>query len=236
MDLKREDILEGRVEEVAMEAERLGLFQRMTPEERQQSKREILSILPKGQDVWLFGYGSLMWNPIIHYVERRAGHVFGFHRSYCLRTAMGRGTPEQPGLTLGLERGGSCRGLLFRVSGDIAEDELDFVWNREMISRAYTPRLINAYTDDRTVRAIAFVMNTQHDGYAGRLTIEETADMIAKAHGRLGRCSEYLENTVMHLDELGIGDGPMHRLLERVRARMAELGIDTDTQTDTLGF
>ena len=161
MDLKREDILQGHIEEFAMEAERLGLFQRMTPLERQQSKQEILSILPKGQDVWLFGYGSLMWNPIIHYVERRPGHIFGFHRSYCLRTSVGRGTPEQPGLTLGLERGGSCRGLLFRISGKIAEDELDFVWNREMISRAYMPRLMNAYTKDGTVRAITFVINTR---------------------------------------------------------------------------
>lgn len=232
MDLKREDILQGRVEEFAMEAERLGLFQRMAPEDRQRSKREILSILPKGRDVWLFGYGSLMWNPIIQYVERRPGHIFGFHRSYCLRTAMGRGTPEQPGLTLGLERGGSCRGLLFRISGAIAEDELDLVWNREMISRAYMPRLMNAYTKDGTVRAITFVINTQHNGYAGGLSVEETTDTIAKAQGRLGRCSEYLENTVMHLDELGIGDGPMHRLLVNVRERMKELGIETELQTE----
>jgi cation transport protein ChaC len=140
---------------------------------------------------------------------------------------MGRGTPEQPGLTLGLERGGSCRGLLFRISGAIAEDELDLVWNREMISRAYMPRLMNAYTKDGTVRAITFVINTQHNGYAGRLSIEETTDTIAKAQGRLGRCSEYLENTVMHLDELGIGDGPMHRLLVNVRERMKKLGIES---------
>ena len=226
MDLKREDILEGRIEEVAMEAERLGLFRRMTPDERLRSKRDILSILPAGEDVWLFGYGSLMWNPIIHYLERRPGHVFGYHRSYCLRTAVGRGTPERPGLTLGLERGGSCRGLLFRVAEDIAENELDFVWNREMISRAYMPRLVTAHAGGETVRAIAFVINTRHDGYAGKLTMEETADAIAKAHGPLGRCSEYLENTVLHLDELGIADGPMHKLLACVRARMAELGID----------
>ena len=233
MDLKREDILKGRVEEDAMEAERQGLFQRTTPAERALSKRAVLSILPDGEDVWLFGYGSLMWNPIIHHVERRAGHIFGYHRAFCLRTAMGRGTPERPGLTLGLERGGSCRGILFRVAGDIAEDELDFVWNREMISQAYTPRLMNAHTDNgegkkSVVRAIAFVINSEHIGYAGKLTLEETADAIATAHGRLGRCSEYLENTVMHLDDLGIADGPMHRLLLQVRTRMAELGIKAE--------
>ena len=96
-----------------------------------------------------------------------------------------------------------------------------------MISRAYMPRLMNAYTKDGTVRAITFVINTQHNGYAGRLSIEETTDTIAKAQGRLGRCSEYLENTVMHLDELGIGDGPMHRLLVNVRERMKKLGIES---------
>ena len=236
MDLKREDILEGRIEEAAMEAERQGLFQRMTPDERAQSKREVLSILPPGEDVWLFGYGSLMWNPIIHYVERRAGQIFGYHRAFCLRTAMGRGTPERPGLTLGLERGGSCRGILFRVAGDIAEDELDFVWNREMISRAYTPHLMNAHTENGVVRAIAFVINSEHIGYAGKLTIAETADAIATAHGRLGRCSEYLENTVLHLDDLGIADGPMHQLLLQVRTRMAELGIKSEDSPLQEGF
>lgn len=219
-----------------MEAERQGLFRRMTPDERAQSKREVLSNLPTGEDVWLFGYGSLMWNPIIQYVERRAGHIFGYHRAFCLRTAMGRGTPERPGLTLGLERGGSCRGILFRVAGDIAEDELDFVWNREMISQAYTPHLMNVRTESGVVRAIAFVINSEHIGYAGKLTIAETADAIATAHGRLGRCSEYLENTVLHLDDLGIADGPMHRLLLQVRARMAELGIKSEDAPLQEGF
>ena len=166
-----------------------------------------------------------MWNPIIHYVERRSGQIFGFHRAFCLRTSMGRGTLEFPGLTLGLDRGGSCRGILFRVAADVAEHELDFVWGREMLSRAYVPRLMNAHLGDGDVRAIAFVINRDHNGYAGNLTIKETADAIATAHGRLGRCSEYLENTVLHLDELGIDDGPMHRLLGLVRARMTELGI-----------
>ena len=236
MDLKREDILEGRVEEAALEAERLGLFQRMTPAERAQSKRDVLSFLPTGQDVWLFGYGSLMWNPIIHYEERRAGQIFGYHRAFCLRTSMGRGTPEHPGLTLGLERGGSCRGILFRVAGDIAEDELDFVWNREMISQAYTPRLMIAHTESGVVRTIAFVINSEHIGYAGKLTIAETAHAIATAHGRLGRCSEYLENTVLHLDDLGIADGPMHQLLLQVRARMAELGVKAEDVPLQKGF
>ena len=177
-----------------------------------------------------------MWNPIIHHVERCAGHIFGYHRAFCLRTGMGRGTPERPGLTLGLERGGTCRGILFRVAGDIAEDELDFVWNREMISQAYTPRLMNAHTTNGVVRAIAFVINPKHIGYAGKLTLKETADAIATAHGRLGRCSEYLENTVLHLDDLGITDGPMHRLLLEVRARMAELGIEAEDVPLQEGF
>lgn len=236
MDLKREDILEGRIEQAAMEAEKLGLFRRMRPEERAQSKRETLAKLSSGEDVWVFGYGSLMWNPIVHYIERRAGQIYGYHRAYCLRTAMGRGTPERPGLTLGLERGGSCRGILFRVAADIAEQELDFVWNREMISQAYSPHVMNAHTDQGVVRAIAFVINHDHEGYAGKLTMAETAEAIATAYGRLGRCSEYLENTVMHLDELGIADGPMHHLLTMVRARMAELGIEPEANSQGAGY
>jgi len=219
MDLKREDILEGRVEDAAAEAERLGLFRRITPAERQRSKHGILSALPASEDVWLFGYGSLMWNPLIRYAERRPGHVFGYRRSYCLRSALGRGTPERPGLTLGLERGGSCRGLLFRIAAEIAVRELDFVWNREMIGRAYIPRRRHGPRDRVRHRPPARRICGQPDD--GRNCGRH------RAGARPARtCSEYLENTVLHLDELGIADGPMHRLLARVRARMAGLGID----------
>jgi cation transport protein ChaC len=227
MNLRREDILEGRIEAAAIEADRQGLFRRMTPEEREKSKRSILAQLDRDADVWLFGYGSLMWNPIVHYAERQPAHVFGFHRKFCLWTAMGRGTPETPGLTLGLERGGSVRGIAFRLGRAVACSELDLVWGREMISNAYIPRLVRTHLSSGVVSAIAFTINRDNKRSAGDLTAEETASAIARAEGRIGRCSDYLEETVRHLDALGIADGPMHALLELVHRHLESSRTDS---------
>ncbi len=222
MNVKREEILDGRMEAFLVEAERQGIFKRMTPEDREISKQKTLSLLPPGKDVWLFGYGSLMWNPTIHYVERRAAKLYGYHRQFCLWTHMGRGTPEQPGLMLGLQSGGSCNGIAYRVEADIADHELSVVWNREMVSGAYVPKIVQIRTNGAPVNAIAFVINQNHDRYAGRLPDETIVDAIAKAEGPIGRCCNYLFNTVENLDELGIGDGPMHSLCRAVRKRLEE--------------
>ena len=131
MNVKREEILDGRMEAFLVEAERRGIFKRMTPEDREISKQKTLSLLPSGNDVWLFGYGSLMWNPTIHYVERSAAKLYGYHRQFCLWTHMGRGTPEQPGLMLGLQSGGSCNGIAYRVDANLADHELSARSNHE---------------------------------------------------------------------------------------------------------
>ncbi len=219
MNVKREDIEQGRIEEVMIEAERQGLMRRLPPAERQVSKRRILAELGAGEDVWVFAYGSLMWNPCIHYIDRRPALIHGYHRSFCLWVPLGRGSPDRPGLTLGLEPGGSCRGMVFRIAAEVAENELDIIWNREMITGAYRPRLVSARTPKDPVRAAAFVVNRAYPRYAGRLSPEAVADAIAVAEGRLGTCAAYLFDTVAHLDELGIEDGPMHRLKRLVEGR-----------------
>ena len=109
MGLKREDIIAGAVEEKIKEAERLGLTTRLPPEQREASKQAMLAALGN-DEIWVFGYGSLMWNPCIHYCDRQPAQIYGYHRSFCLRTPTGRGSPEQPGLMLALKPGGSCRG------------------------------------------------------------------------------------------------------------------------------
>ncbi len=170
--------------------------------------------------VWVFGYGSLMWNPAFHYAESRRAKLYGYHRAFCLKTPIGRGTKDYPGLVLGLDRGGSVHGIAFRVAEEAAEEELDIIWAREMLAGSYRPTWVSLADEDTGERfhAMAFVMRRDHDRYTGRLHPNETAERIANACGSLGPCREYLENTVAALDELGIGDGPMHDLLRRVRA------------------
>ena len=170
----------------------------------------------EGRETWVFGYGSLMWNPAFHYAERRVGRIHGFHRRFCLWTHAGRGTPENPGLTLALERGGSCQGIAFRIEEGEAETELGIVFKREMVSGAYAPRWITVRTDGGMIRAVTFVINHAHDRYAGLLPEDRVAEVIASAAGPLGACAEYLHNTVEHLDDLGIVDRHLFRLHDQV--------------------
>lgn len=177
------------------------------------------SMFPGGtpeSDVWLFGYGSLIWNPTIHYAESRCATAHGYHRRFCLQTHLGRGSPEVPGLTLGLDRGGCCRGVAFRISQQTAFEELEIVWRREMVSDAYIPRWLNLASDEGPIRAIGFVMNRKHERYVGEMPEEEMARTIERAHGFLGPCAEYLFNTVEHLEELGMPDRGLKRLRDRV--------------------
>lgn len=197
-------------------------MQFMTPEERRASLLDVLAEVPPGEDVWLFGYGSLMWNPAFHFVERRPGLLKGFHRRFCLWTPLGRGTPERPGLTLALEPGGSCHGIAYRIAAELRETELGIVWNREMLGRAYRPRWVRLASDAGEVRAVTFTINRGHERYAGRLSDHAVADCLSQARGMIGTCREYLEHTVANLDAMGVADGTMHRLLRQVRSLDAE--------------
>jgi cation transport protein ChaC len=211
MALKREDILNGLIEERVKEAERLGLTRRVPPELREASKREILNQIGDGE-VWLFGYGSLMWNPCIHFIDRQPAILQGYHRSFCLRTPTGRGTPEQPGLMLALQPGGCCHGIAYRIAQDVADHEFSVIWNREMVSGSYVPTLAAIETPIGNRHAATFVINTEHPRYAPDIPLPEAAAVIAVAEGWLGSCREYLFSTVEHLDELGVEDVPIHEL------------------------
>jgi cation transport protein ChaC len=177
---------------------------------------------PPGQPIWVFGYGSLIWNPAFHFAERRVARLRGYRRSFCLWTHLGRGTPDKPGLMLGLDRGGSCRGVVYRISDDHVDSELDILWRREMIGGAYAPRWLRAETPEGAVESIVFTMNRKHDRYAGRLSERQVADVLATATGRLGACAEYLMNTVEHLDQLGMTDTYLQRLREAVAKRLPD--------------
>jgi cation transport protein ChaC len=183
--------------------------------------RERLS-LPPGGDFWVFGYGSLMWHPGFPHVEVRLARLHGYHRRFCVYSHRYRGTPEQPGLVLGLDRGGSCRGLAYRVPAVEGEEVLDYLYEREMITGVYRPLWLNVETDHGSVSAAGFVVDRDHVQYTGRLTLEETAELIVQGQGARGACAEYLANTVRHLEGLGLGAGSLKRLLRLVEQRCPE--------------
>ena len=174
---------------------------------------------PPDADFWVFGYGSLMWHPGFPHVEVRVGLLHGYHRRFCVYSHRYRGTPECPGLVLGLDRGGSCRGLVFRVPAAEGEDVLAYLHEREMITGVYIPTWLNVETDQGAVSAAGFVVDRDHEQYTGRLSAEETAKLILQGHGARGPCRDYLANTVRHLEGLGLGAGPLKRLLRLVEAR-----------------
>ena len=165
-----------------------------------------------GEDVWLFGYGSLMWNPAIEFSERRGGVVHGWHRRFCLGLHGGRGSPDNPGLMLALERGGRCAGMLFRIPAPDARAELLLAWRRERFTDAYHSRWVTAMTSDGPVRAVTFVANRAHLRYAGRLDEAVVAARLASANGVLGSCAAYLAETLNALQSVGLRDRTLERL------------------------
>lgn len=167
----------------------------------------------RGGEVWLFGYGSLIWNPALHVTARHIALTHGWHRRYCIWLPNARGTPTHPALMLGLDRGGCCRGVALKLPD---ESELLPLWRREMAFGFYVPRWIRVQTQAGPLDAIAFTANRRHSFYAGRLSVDQIAQAIARAKGPLGSCSAYLEETVQHLQQLGIPDPTLERLHRRV--------------------
>lgn len=171
---------------------------------------------PAGQDIWVFGYGSLMWNPAFLFDEQRLGAVKGWHRRFCLNLTRGRGTPECPGLMLALDRGGACRGMAFRIAGAQARAELLLVWRREMLSGSYLARWVNVATEAGPVRAVTFVVNPKHARYVGRMSEAEAAARIAAATGELGSCLDYFDRTVASLEAFGLRDAALERIARAI--------------------
>jgi len=178
---------------------------------------EIAHCLANGSDLWLFGYGSLMWNPGFPYAEAQPALLRGYHRAFCVYSSRYRGTPERPGLVLGLDRGGACKGVAFRVPAADVAAALEYLWHREMTNRTYHLKAVSLLVPAGVVSARAFVVDRTHKNYTGRLTLDETARLIIQGIGARGPCRQYLENTVAELCKLGQLDGPIHRLEEKVR-------------------
>ncbi|HEX4304264.1 MAG TPA: gamma-glutamylcyclotransferase [Rhizomicrobium sp.] len=217
-DLRREDFTPERIRRIADAAAAGGRLPLMSEEARRASLKAIRESVPAGADAWVFGYGSLMWNPAINVAQSAKAHVRGYHRMFCLTLQVGRATPEQPGLMLGIDRGGSCTGVAHRIAADAVESELSILWMREMLSGAYEPRWVNADIEGHgRTRTLTFVINRYHPRYEGTILEDAAARRIASAQGHLGTNRDYLYRTVKHLADLGVDDGPMHSLEAKVR-------------------
>jgi cation transport protein ChaC len=217
--IDRDFLRRGGLTRMLDEAAGQGLLRLTSPDERRGVRERLLSRRASAdEDVWVFAYGSLMWNPAFHFAQTQPATVHGYHRRFCLNSPVGRGTPERPGLMLGLERGGSCRGIAFRIEAAKAPEELDVILARELVAHAYRAIWVRVRMAGEVRPAIAFAIDETLPTYAGRLPDEETARRIATASGALGHNADYLEDTVAHLDALGLRDRSLEAIRDRVRA------------------
>ncbi len=170
-------------------------------------------------ELWVFGYGSLMWRPGFAYLERCSARLIGLHRALCVFSFVHRGTPERPGLVLGLDRGGMCRGIAFRVAAGARTATVDYLRGREQVTSVYVETMRQIELEDQTrrrVRALCYVVDRSHVQYAGRLTLAESLHYVRQGHGRSGPNRDYVIETVRALEALGYREGDLHLLAERL--------------------
>jgi glutathione-specific gamma-glutamylcyclotransferase len=166
-------------------------------------------------DLWVFGYGSLMWRPGFDFVERVPGRLIGLHRALCIFSHVHRGTPERPGLVLGLDRGGACRGIAFRVAAEKRGPTIQYLRAREQATSVYleVERVVTLQVPgEPRVRALTYIADRGHSQYAGRLTPEEQLHLVRQGHGHSGPNLDYVKNTVAAIEEQGFRDANLHWL------------------------
>lgn len=209
----------GMADLIARDAPGLRL---LTESEREESLQIFLQSRPAG-DIWVFGYGSLIWNLGVKSAERQVARVNDWHRSFCLSITAGRASPENPGLMLALDKGGFCFGTADRILASDLENELRLIWRREMCCGAYTPHWVDLIDRSNATfgKAIAFTVDQSSSQYVGDATIEVVAKSLAIARGSLGTAADYLFRTVQSLRKYGIPDTNLEFLARRVQAVQA---------------
>lgn len=172
-----------------------------------------------GGDLWVFGYGSLMWSPGFRCAEKSVAFLKGYHRALCILSTRYRGTQRRPGLVMGLCPGGSCWGMAFRVPAGRARRVLAALWKREMPRKVYDARFVPVRIARGTqVKALAFVADVRHPQFARELDLHDRARLVAQGIGQRGRCTEYIRNTLEHMYALGVTDPHLERVLETAEA------------------
>jgi cation transport protein ChaC len=177
-------------------------------------------ILHSTDDLWVFGYGSLIWNPGFEYEERVEAKLTGAHRALCVYSFVHRGTPQQPGLVLGLDRGGACRGIAYRVPASRRAATIGYLREREQVTAVYLEAVRNVWLKgdaERRVAAVCYIVDRGHAQYAGRLSLEQQLHHVRIGHGRSGPNDQYVISTVEALEGLGMRDRELHRLVEMLK-------------------
>jgi len=175
------------------------------------------------QDLWVFGYGSLMWRPGFPFVERYGARLHGYHRSFCVFSHVHRGTREKPGLVFGLDRGGSCRGFAYQVAPEDADATRAYLQEREQVTSVYldvTRSLTLIDGPHPKVEALCFIVDREHEQYAGKQPFDRQVDLITEGQGQSGKNPEYLQSTVDHLREMNISDHGLEMLWRAVERRL----------------
>jgi glutathione-specific gamma-glutamylcyclotransferase len=171
-------------------------------------------------DLWVFGYGSLMWRPGFEFIERVPARLIGEHRGLCVYSFVHRGTPEKPGLVLGLDRGGACRGVAFRVAEKHRAATVDYLREREQVTSVYREVMRSVWLENEArqrVSALAYVVDRGHVQYAGRLSFAEQLHHVQQGHGRSGNNRDYVLATVGAIEAAGFRDQPLHQLAAMLR-------------------
>jgi glutathione-specific gamma-glutamylcyclotransferase len=172
------------------------------------------SAFPKG-DLWVFGYGSLMWRPGFDFVEQAPARLIGEHRALCVYSFVHRGTPEKPGLVLGLDRGGACRGIAFRVPEQKRNETIAYLRAREQVTSVYREVMRSVWLENdarQRVSALTYVVDRGHVQYAGRLSLQEQLSHVRQGHGQSGANRDYVTSTVKAIEAQGFRDTQLHRL------------------------
>ena len=197
-------------------------FEPLTDQDHDERRAAVLAAHPKGHDLWIFAYGSLIWKPACEVDGQRHALLRGWHRRFCLRLLRYRGSIDCPGLMMALDVGGSCRGVAQRIPARHVEERLGQLLRRETSVKPASnlPRWMTVETEEGRMRALAFAINRKGPTYCGPHTLEQTADILSRACGHWGTGAEYLMHTVAHLEDLGIHDRYLWRLQELVAERI----------------
>ena len=169
------------------------------------------------EDFWVFGYGSLIWRPGFDYEERAKARLAGYHRSLCVHSYVHRGTPERPGLVFGLDRGGSCVGMAFRVDGPLRQKTLDYLRARELVTNVYREAVLPVrMADGRQIRAVTYIVDRGHAQYAGKVDAAQAARIVSNGHGQSGPNVDYVKSAHEHIAAMGLKDRWLQDVVSRL--------------------
>lgn len=215
MPLSRDSLTDDSFKQKMLD-EAPGEMELMDPVAFEASRQAILIEAAKAGTLWVFGYGSLIWNPIIDVAEMKPARLEGYARRFCVWAPIGRGSPECPGLWLGLDEGGACDGMALRLEPGKWDDETLILWRREMISGVYIPAWLPVEIDGERQGCCVFLANPEHERYATEIDWQRKVEAIAHAQGSLGTCRSYLESLAERLADAGMSDDYIERLARDV--------------------